>query len=241
MLDVTPIQKKTPSFYGYTTPVRVIAITVMLGMAALLALLPTAVLWMISLGFFGTTPALLDKAEAMLWLSFLLVPLAIAGTYWLSLLRLRQVETFRAWLEAAGLALIYLLGMPLLVGSGGYALQALHLLDPSTGNNPAVFLTLFGEVPALLLFAVLLTLVTSGIALGFALKFADWHEVRYADLPCRGWLDFLLVLGSISVAALLAGLVFLYLPAGLGLYISVALPGAIIGTIASWRTYHVLQ
>jgi hypothetical protein len=117
----------------------------------------------------------------------------IAGTYWLSLLRLRQVETFRVWLEAAGLALIYLLGMPLLMGSGGYALQALHLLDPSTGNNPAVFLTLFGEVPALLLFAVLLTLVTSGMALGFAVKFADWHDVRYADLPGRGWLDFLML------------------------------------------------
>lgn len=109
----------------------------------------------------------------------------------------------------------------------------------NAGTNPAVLLTLFSEVPALVLFMALLTLMTSGIALGFAVKFSDWQEVRHAEFPGHRWLAFLLVLGSMTGVTLLAGGAFLLRPAGL--YLAVAVPGAIISTLASWRTYHALQ
>ena len=55
-------------------------------------------------------------------------------------------------------------------------------------HNPWWILALFGQIPALILYAVLLALVTSGIALGFAAMFVDWRKVRDADLPSVGGL-----------------------------------------------------
>ncbi len=124
------------------------------------------------------------------------IPISSAGAYWLALFRLRRVQALRTWLEALGFCLIYWLVMPILLGIGSYALQTFQLLNQSTAISPGAIggpwdnIMLAGEIPGLILYAVLLALGTSGIALGSALFFARWDKVREAHLPSRAWLEF---------------------------------------------------
>jgi hypothetical protein len=66
----------------------------------------------------GASNDVLDKTEVLLWLSFLLVPISIAGAYWLALFRLRSVKALRTWLETFGFSLFYWLVIPILLGVG---------------------------------------------------------------------------------------------------------------------------
>ncbi len=97
----------------------------------------------------GASNDVLDKTEVLLWLSFLLVPISIAGAYWLALFRLRSVKALRTWLV-----------IPILLGVGSYALQTLQLLNQSTAFGPGSFggpwdiIMLAGEALGLILFAI---------------------------------------------------------------------------------------
>jgi len=73
---------------------------------------------MFSMWALGASNDVLDKTEVLLWLSFLLVPISIAGAYWLALFRLRSVKALRTWLETFGFSLFYWLVIPILLGVG---------------------------------------------------------------------------------------------------------------------------
>src|SRR5271157_45382 len=96
----TDTQNNTNTFYTDTT--RATWTTVGLGAGAFIALLLAYPLWMALLGDapFDT----LYAAHPMLRLYSLIVPLAIAGAYWLALLRLRRVRALQTWFEAVGLS-----------------------------------------------------------------------------------------------------------------------------------------
>ena len=130
--------------------------------------------------------------------------------------------------------------MPMLLGLGGHALQTLQLFNQSTAIPPGSFGSpnvgyyhVLRRGAGLILYVVLLALCTSGIALGFGLFFARWDKVREAHLPSRGWLEFLLVLGCITVASLLTGLAFVYLT----MLSLIPVLAAILAAIAAWTTY----
>jgi hypothetical protein len=115
------------------------------------------------------------------------------------------------------------------------------LNQPIAGSTGAIggpwdIIMLVSEAPGLILYAVLLALGTSGIALASALFFAKWDKVREAHLPDRGWLEFLLVLGCVTIATLLTGLAYVYITI-LGL---IPVLGAILAVIAAWTTYRTL-
>jgi len=242
MLDNITVQNTTPVSKYATTSEQAIVTTILAGLVVVVAVLLSFPLWMFSLRVLGASNDVLDKAEGMLWLSFLLVPISSAGAYWLALFRLRSVKALRTWLETFGFSLFYWLVMPILMGVGSYALQTLQLLNQSTAFPPGSFggpwdnIMLAGEAPGLILFAILLALCTSGIALGFGLYFAKWDKVREAHLPSRGWLEFLLVLGCVTVASLLTGLAFVYLT----MLSLIPLLAAILAAIAAWTTYRTL-
>jgi hypothetical protein len=242
MLNDIPVQNTTPVSKYATTSERVAGTTILAGIVVVGAVMLSFPLWMFSLRAFGATNEVLDKAEGILWLSFLLLPISSAGAYWLALFRLRHIKALRTWLETFGFSLVYWLVMPILLGVGSYALQAFQLLNQNTAISPGAIggpwdtIMLAGEAPGLILDAVLLALGTSGIALGFALFFAKWDKVREAHLPGRGWLEFLLVLGCVTVATLLTGLAFMYLT----MLSLIPVLGAILAAIAAWTTYRTL-
>jgi hypothetical protein len=183
----------------------------------------------------------LYAAHPMLRLYSLLVPLAIAGAYWLALLRLRRVGALQAWLETVGLSLMYFVGTGALMGVGGYYLVGYAL--PPTLYNPWWVFTTFTEVPQMMLFALILAAGSATIALGFASLFARWHEVRLAHLPGNGWRDFLIVFGIGSVVFLLTGLAFtqlgfVYSPENF--FILFIAPGAIMSILVSWWMYRIM-
>ncbi len=95
---------------------------------------------------------------------------------------------------------------------------------------------LAGEMSGLILYAVLLVLGTSGISPGSALFFARWDKVREAHLPSRGWLEFLFVLGCVTVSTLLTSLALVYL----AFMALIPVLGATLAGIAAWTTYHTL-
>ena len=242
MSDHITVQNTTPVSKYATTSERAISSTVLAGLVVVVAVILSFPLWMFSLRALGASNDALDKAEGMLWLSFLLVPICSAGAYWLALFRLRHVKALRTWLETFGFSLFYWLVMPILLGVGSYALQTFQLLNQSTAFPPGAIggpwntIIFAGEAPGLILFAVLLALCTSGIGLGFGLYFARWDKVREAHLPGRGWLEFLLVLGCVTVASLLTGLTFVYLT----MLSLIPFLAAILAAIAAWTTYRTL-
>ena len=241
MLDSTTTQNTTNPVSDNTSSVPTFAslFTAMLVLAAgvLIALLVTLGVWFISM--IGEPGGVMDKAEAMLWLYFLLVPIAIAGAYWLSLFKLRHVEALHTWLEALGFSFVFLLVIPVFMGIGGYVLHILQLPSFGDSPNPWAALVLFVTIPALILYALLELLVTSGIAVGVAAAFANWRKVRAEHLSGRGWLEFLLVLGCVTVVALLTGLAFVYFQDAF--FILIPVPGAIVAGIASWTMYRTLK
>jgi hypothetical protein len=242
MLDNISIQKTSSDSKYATTSERVISTTALAGLAVIVAVMLSFPLWMFSLRAFGASNDMLDRAEGILWVSFLLVPISCAGAYWLALFRLRRVKAFRSWLETFGFSLVYWIVMPILLGAGLYALQAFQLLNQSTAISPGAIggpwdnIMLAGEAPGLILYIVLMALCTSGIALCSALFFATWDKVREAHLPSRGWLEFLLVLGSVTLATLLMGLTFVYLT----MLSLIPLLAAILAAVAAWTTYRTL-
>ncbi len=246
MLNITPVQSTHTPFSDDTPSSKALACTGLLGAAALGALLITFGAWFISM--FGESGEVMDKTAAALLFYFMLVPITVAGAYWLSLFRLRHVEVLRTWLEALVFSFFFLLVIHVLLGAGAYVLQLQHLPSFGDSSNQWVALVLYVEIPALILYALLEALVTSGIALGVAPMFTDWRKVRAAHLPGRGWLDFLLVLGCVTVVALLMGLAFVYFYTFfqdaftlLLLLVLILVPGAIVASIASWTTYRTLQ
>ena len=243
MLNSTPVQNTHTPFSDDTTSVPAFAtlfIALLVLGAGSVAVLPITVgVWFLSM--IGEPNEVMDKAEALLWLYFLLAPIGIAGAYWLSLFRLRHVEALRTWLEALGFSFAYLLVMPVLLGVGSYVLQTLHLPSLGESSNPWSALPLFVDIPALILYALLEALVISGIALGVATKFTDWHGVRVEHLPGRVWLDVLLVLGCVTVVTLLTGLAYAFFQGASLVFILIPVPGVIIAGIASWTTYRALQ
>ncbi len=230
----TDTENKTNTFY--TNPTRAAWTTVGLGAGAFVALLLAYSLWMALMN-----EAPLDTryaAYSMLKLYGLIVPIAIAGAYWLALLRLRRVGALQTWFEAIGLSLLYFVGIGALMGVGSYYLTG-YALAP-TLDQPWWVFTLFSEVPQMILYALILVLAAPTIALSFALLFARWHEVRLAHLPGRGWLDFLLVFGTGSVVLLLTGLAltFVYIPESF--FMLFIVPGAIMCTLVSWWMYRTM-
>ncbi len=244
MSDNMSVQNTTPISPYATTSERVITTTALAGVVVVVATMLSFPLWMFSLRALGASNDVLDQTEGMLWLSFLLVPISCAGAYWLALFRLRRVKAIRTLIETFLFSLVYWLVMPMLLGLGGYALQTLQLLNQNTAISPGALgspnlwgtIMFFGQAPGLILYVVLLALCTSGIALGSALFFASWDEVREAHLPGRGWLEFLLVLGCTTVATLLTGLTFMYLT----MLSLIPVLGAILAVIAAWMTYRTL-
>ncbi len=243
MLNSTPMQNTTRISTDATTSAQAVGTTLVAGVLVGGAVLLSLPLYMFSLWVFGASNDVLDKAEGILWLSFLLVPIASAGAYWLALFRLRRVTALRTWLETLGFSLLYWLVMPIVLGLGSYALQALHLLNQNTFVSPGAVggpwdtVLLVGEAPGLILYAVLLALGTSAIAFGAARYFAWWYLVREAHLKGHGWLEFLLVLLSSMVVTLLAGVEFMYLT----MLSLVPVLGAMLAGIAAWTTYRTLQ
>jgi hypothetical protein len=229
-LNSTPMQNTTRISTSATTSAQAVGTTLVAGVLVGGAVLLSIPLYMFSLWVFGASNDVLDKAEGILWISILFVPISCAGAYWLALFRLRSVKSFRTLLETFGFSLVCWLVMPILLGAGLSALKALI-------GGPWDNIMLVGEAPGLILYIVLMALCTSGIALGAARFFAWWYLVREAHLPSRGWLEFLLVLGSVTLATLLTGLTFVYL-AGLSL---VPVLGAMLAGIAAWTTYRTLQ
>ena len=153
------------------------------------------------------------------------------------------MKVLRTWLETFGFSLVYWLVLPILLGAGLYALQALHLLNQNTGISPGTIegpwyiLLLVGEAPGLILYAVLQAVSTSGIALGSAVLFAKWDKVREAHLKSRAWLEFLLVLGCVTIATLLTGLAFVYLTMLNTTLSLIPFSAAMLAGIAAWTTY----
>ncbi len=233
----TNTQNNTNTFYTDTT--RATWTTVGLGVGAFVALLLVYPLWMALLG--DAPFKTLYAAYPMLRLYRLLVPLAIAGAYWLALLRLRRVGALQAWLETVGLSLLYFVGTGALMGVGSYYLTGYAL--PPTLYNPWWVFTTFAEVPQMMLFALILVAGSATIALGFASLFARWHEVRLAHLPGSGWRDFLIVFGVGSVVLLLTGLAFTglgfaYIPENF--FVLFIVPGAIMSIFVSWWMYRTM-
>ncbi len=228
----TDTQNNTNMFY--TDPTRATWTTVGLGVGAFVALLLVYPLWMALLGDapFDT----LNKAYPMLRLYHLIVPVAIAGAYWLALLRLRRVGALQTWLEAVGLSLLYFAGIGALMGVGSYYLTRYYL--PPMLDQPWWVFTLFGEVPQMILYVLLLVFGSATIALGFASLFARWREVRLVHLPGSGWRDFLLAFGVGSVLLFLTGLAFAYAPDKF--FEIFMVPGAIACTLVSWWMYRTL-
>jgi hypothetical protein len=223
----------------YTDTTRATWTTVGLGVGAFVALLLVYPLWMALLN--DAPFKTLYLAYPMFKLYRLLVPLAIAGAYWLALLRLRRVGVLRAWLETVGLSLLYFVGTGALMGVGSYYLAGYDL--PPTLYNPWWVFTTFTEVPQMMLFALILVAGCATIALGFAPLFARWHEVRLAHLPGSGWRDFLIVFGVGSVVLLLMGLAFPRLAfASLpeNFFILFIVPGAIASILVSWWMYRTM-
>jgi len=241
MSDNITVQHATPVSHYTTSAERVMTTTVVAGGAVVVVVLLSFPLWMFSLRVLGASNDILDQAEGILWLSFLLTPICCAGAYWFALFRLRHVKAIRAFIEAFVFSLLYWLAMPLLLGAGSYVLQALQLLNQSTALSPGsvgtpnigATLTFFAHAPGLILYMVLLALCASGIGLGAALFFASWDKVREVHLPGHGWLQFLLVLGCSIAATLLTGLAFVYLT----MLSLLPLLAAVLATLAAWTTY----
>ncbi len=233
----TDTENKTNTFY--TNPTRAAWTTVGLGVSAFVALLLAYSLWMALMN-----EAPLDTrlaAYSMLKLYGLIVPIAIAGAYWLALLRLRRVGALQTWFEALGLSLLYFVGIGALMGVGSYYLTG-YALAP-TLDQPWWVFTLFSEVPQMILYVLILVLGAPTIALAFALLFARWHEVRLAHLPGSGWLDFLVVLGVSSVVLLLAWLAYTYVPFAYipeNFFATFIVPGAIMCILVSWWMYRTM-
>jgi len=225
-------QNNTNTFY--TNPTRATWTTVGLGVGAFIALVLTYYLWWALMGnaSFDTRTA----AYPILQLYSIIVPIAIAGAYWLALLRLRRVRALQSWLETVVLSLLYFVVIGTLMGVGNYYLRGYYL--PPTLDNPWWVFTAFSEAPLMILYALILVLVVPTIALGFASMFARWHEARLVHLPSNGWLDFLVVLGIGSVALLLTGLAFAYIPEKF--FLIFILPGAIMSILVSWWEYHTM-
>jgi len=242
MSDNMRVQNAAPLFEA-TTSERAITATGLAGAAVVVAMLLAFPLWGLSLRSLGASDEMLDKGEGFLGLAFLLVPISSAAVYWLALFRLRSVKALRTWLETLGFCLLYWMVMPIVLGAGLYALQALQMLDQSTAispgaiSSPWVNIILAGEIPGVILYIVLLALLTSGIGLVAALYFASWDDVRGIHLPGHGWLEMLLVLGCTLVATLLSGLAFVYLST-LSLLPILA---AVLATIAAWTTYRTFR
>ncbi|HXZ03515.1 MAG TPA: hypothetical protein VEH81_01710 [Ktedonobacteraceae bacterium] len=243
MLGNISDHRTTPVAPTATTVGQAIGTTLVAGVVVVVAVMLTFPLWMFSLRVFGASNDMLDKAEGMLWLSFLLVPIASAAAYWLALFRLRSEKMLRTWLETFVFSLVYWLVMPILLGAGLYALQALQLLNQNTAISPGAVagpwdtMILAGEAPGLILFAVLIALCTSGIGLGAAWFFARWDKVQEAHLHSRGWLEFLLVLGGVTIATFLTGLEFVYLTMLNTTLSLIPVPAAMLAGIAAWTTY----
>lgn len=238
MLNNTALQNNTDSENKtnrfYTNPTRATWTTVGLGVGAFIALVLAYFLWMALLNDspFDTRYA----AHSMLQLYGLIVPVAIAGAYWLALLRMRRVGVLQAWFETIGLSLLYFVGIGALMGVGIYYLNG-YALAP-TLDQPWWVFTLFSQVPQMILYALILVLGSATIALGFALLFARWQEVRLAHLPSSGWRDFLLVFGVGSVVLLLTGLTFAYIPENF--FMLFIVPGAIMSIFVSWWMYRTM-
>jgi hypothetical protein len=98
----TDTQNNTNTFY--TDPTRATWTTVGLGVGAFVALVLAYNLWWALLG--NASFDTLNAAYPMLQLYSLIVPIAIAGAYWLALLRLRRVRALQTWLETVGLSLL---------------------------------------------------------------------------------------------------------------------------------------
>ena len=106
-------------------------------------------------------------------------------------------------------------------------------------DSPWYLLPLVGEAPELILYAVLQAVCTSAIALVSAWLFAKWDKVREAHLPGHGWLEFLLVLGCVTITTLLTVLLAMYVE-GYAVFL-VAVPAAALAGIAAWTTYRMLR
>lgn len=248
MFDDTSLQNNTTTFY--TNPMRVISATLLLGLGALIVFILVLFLWMMLLGYAPSelpnitsdVNALSNvgyEAQTILLLFAHMVPLAIAGAYWLALLRLRRRRALRVWLEGIGFSLLYLVGTGIFAGVESYYFVWTNYYLPPALDHPWWFFTLFGEVPQMLPYVLILALSSATIALGIALLFARWREVRLACLPSRGGRDFLFVFGIVSIVTFLAELAYAFIP---DRYFEVYFaPAVIIGVIVSCRTYHVLH
>jgi hypothetical protein len=228
----TETQNNTNTFY--TNPTRATWTTVGLGVGAFIALVLTNYLWWASTG--NASFDTLTTTYPILQLYSIIVPIAIAGAYWLALLRLRRVSVLQTWLETVGLSLVYFVVIGALMGVGNYYLRGYYL--PPTLEHPWWVFTAFSEVPLMILYALILVLGVPTIALGFASMFARWHDVRLVHLPSNGWLDFLVVLGIGSLALLLIGLAFAYIPEKF--FLIFILPGAIMSIFVSWWMYRTM-
>ena len=243
MSDNITVQHTTPvSSHEYATDSgRALTTTGLAGGVVIVEDLLSFPLWMFSMRVTGASNDILDQAEGMLWLSFLLIPICCAGAYWLALFRLRRVKALRASIECLVFSLLFWFAMPLILGAGSYALQTLQLLNQNTALSPGsvgtpnlgATLTFFAHAPGLILYMVLLALCSSGIGLGAALFFARWDKVREVHLPGHGWLQILLVLGCVIVATLITGLAFVYLT----MLSLLPILAAVLATIAAWTTY----
>jgi hypothetical protein len=228
----TDTQKNPNAFYTGST--RAVWTTVGLGAGAFIALLLASPLWTALLG--DALIVTRSTAYPMLQLYQLIVPIAIAGTFWLALLRLRRVGALQTWLETIGLSFLYFIGTGAVMGVGSYYLSGYSL--PPTLDHPWWVFTVLSEVPQMLLYALILVVGSATIALCFALMFARWSEVRLAHLPGSGWQDFLLVFGVGSVVLILTGLAFAYIPENF--FVIFIVPGAILATLVSWWTYRTM-
>ena len=228
----TDTQNNPDTFYTDTT--RAAWTTVGLGAGAFLALLLASPLWMALLG--DALIVTRSTAYPMLQLYQLIIPIAIAGTYWLALLRLRRVGVLQTWLETVGLSFLYFIGTGAVMGVGSYYLSGYAL--PPTLDQPWWVFTVFSEASQMLLYALILVVGSATIALCFALLFARWREVRLAHLPGSGWRDFLLVYGIGSVVLILTGLAFAYILENF--FVIFIVPGAILATLVSWWTYRTM-
>jgi hypothetical protein len=228
----TDTQNNTNMFYTDLT--RATWTTVGLGVGAFVALLLAYPLWWALL--FNAPFDTVYKAYPMLRLYRLIVPVAVAGAYWLALLRLRRVGALQTWLEAVGLSLLYFVGIGALMGVGSYYLTRYYL--PPTLDQPWWVFTLFGQVPEMILLVLILVFGSATIALGFASLFARWRDVRLVHLPGSGWLDFLLAFGVGSVLLFLTGLAFANTPDRF--FEIFIVPGAITASLVSWWMYRTL-
>ncbi len=242
MLHTFPHQKVPTPVSGD----KVLMALLVLGVGAVAGAITILPAWFLSM---SVIPAeVIDKAEVMLWLYFLLVPIATAGAFWIQLFRLRSVKGRRSWLEALGFSFVFLLVMPILLGMGAYALQMQHLPSFGDSSNPWSAFVLYVQAPTLMLYALLEALITSGVAYGSAKLFADWDMIRDKKLPGRAWLEFLLVFGCVTLAAFLTGLAFVFCNAfwqdafgSMFMYVFIPVPGLIVACIASWTTYRRLR